>query len=140
MKISTTPEFKVKWNTFHPYIQPYLNQLRSLIHSMAKKNKIETLTEKLSWQEPTFQTSYGTPIRLNWKENHPNDVGLYFQCTSRMIPAIKSVYSDLFIYDKHRALLLPMKANWPYDALEKSISAALRYHQLKHLPTLGLND
>ncbi|MFK7986042.1 MAG: hypothetical protein AB8I08_08420 [Sandaracinaceae bacterium] len=48
------------------------------------------------------------------------------------------MFADRFEYEGDRAIVLGVDADLPRAALKPCIIAALRYHEVKRLPQLGL--
>ena len=76
---------------------------------------------------------------MDWKEKNPNQYAMYFKCTSKLVPAFKEVYGSQFTYERNRAIVFNLDQKVPEKALKECISAALRYHVIKELPSLGLS-
>lgn len=56
----------------------YANKIRSLIYETAKQEGINKIEETLKWGEPSFKVVNGSPIRIDWKSNTPNNFFLFF--------------------------------------------------------------
>ena len=54
------------------------------------------------------------------------------------VETFKTVYGDLFDYEGTRAIVFKQNEKIPVQELKQCIKAALRYHKIKHLPTLGI--
>ncbi|TWO33051.1 DUF1801 domain-containing protein [Seonamhaeicola sediminis] len=116
-----------------------MQKLRELIIETARQTeKIETLEETLKWGEPSFITKQGSTLRIDWKPQTPEQYGMYFQCTSRLISTFKSIFKNNFEFEGKRAIIFKVDENIPVEALKHCIKAALTYHKVKHLPTLGI--
>ncbi len=117
-----------------------LTYLRKLILEAAKESgEVTAIEETLKWNEPSYIAKKGSTIRMDWKEKNPDQYAIYFKCTSKLVPAFKEVYGDLFTYEGNRAIVFDMDQKIPEQALKDCISAALRYHRVKQLPQLGLS-
>jgi len=92
----------------------------------------------LKWGEPSYLVKKGSTLRMDWKSQSPGQYAMYFQCTSKLVPAFKLVYGNLFNYEGNRAIVFKMEEKLPKAALKKCIQATLTYHRIKHLPMLGL--
>jgi hypothetical protein len=117
-----------------------LKELRSLILETAKDLSIPIIEETLKWNEPSFVVKGGSTLRYDWKEKSPQHVNLYFKCTSKIIPSIKSYYGDKFEYENNRAIYFDLDNDIPIQETKKCISLALKYHSLKQLDNLGLGS
>lgn len=117
-----------------------ISALRNLILKCADEiEEIKEIEECLKWGEPSYLVKHGSTIRLDWKTKNPTQYALYFKCTSRLVPTFKNVFKQLFEYEGNRAIVFSMQEELPEEALKECIKAALLYHKVKHLPTLGLN-
>ena len=113
--------------------------LRSLILETADDiAQISDLEETLKWGEPSYLTKHGSTIRMDWKSKMPDQYAMYFKCTSRLVETFKLSYNDRFEFEGKRAIVFQLEDEIPKEALKNCIKAALTYHKVKHLPTLGL--
>ena len=115
-----------------------LTYLRSLVFSVATESEnIGDVSESLKWGVPSFSTSSGSPVRIDWKASNPNYVGLYFHCGTKLVGTFRELYDDVFLFEGNRALLLRLSDDTPEEELKECILMALTYHQIKQLPLLG---
>lgn len=113
--------------------------LRELIVETAKETEdISALEEALKWGEPSYLTKNGSTIRMDWKSKSPNQYALYFKCTSRLVDTFKATFQNVFEFEGKRALVFQKDDEIPVEELKHCIRAALTYHKVKHLPTLGI--
>lgn len=113
--------------------------LRELIVETAKETEdISTLEETLKWGEPSYLTKNGSTIRMDWKSKTPDQYALYFKCTSRLVETFKATFQNVFEFEGKRALIFQKDDEIPVEELKHCIRAALTYHKVKHLPTLGI--
>ena len=113
--------------------------LRELIFRVAEETEgVDFLEETLKWGEPSFLTKHGSTVRIDWKDKNPDQYAMYFKCTSKLIPTFKEVFGDTFKFENDRAIVFKMNEEVPVFALEQCVSAALRYHKVKHLHLLGM--
>lgn len=139
LKIIENPLVKTKIDSYSTRVKKRLYQLRKLILETASQiDSISEIEETLKWQEPSYIAKKGTTIRIDWKSKSPQHYAMYFSCNTRMISTIKSVYGDLFHYEKNRAIVFDLNKKLPKAELQKCISAALRYHIVKDHPFLEL--
>ncbi len=139
LQINTNPKVDLVFNSYPDNVRNKLLHLRHLIIETASQIKeITSLEETLKWGEPSFLTKHGSTIRMNKKQNNPNQYALYFQCTSRLIPTFKMMYKNMFTFEGSRAIVFNINDNIPETALKNFIAAALMYHKVKHLPNLGM--
>jgi hypothetical protein len=109
-----------------------------IIETAREIEEITNLDETLKWGEPSYLVKKGSTIRIDWKEKKPDQYALYFKCTSRLVSTFKLVYGNIFKFEGERAIIFKMEDNIPKSELKKCITAALLYHKVKHLPTLGI--
>lgn len=139
LRVKQNPAVKKKFQSYPIEIQDKMNHLRKLILEAAEAaGSVQDIEETLKWNEPSYIAKKGSTIRIDWKEKTPDQYAIYFKCTSKLVPSFKEVYGDLFSYEGHRAIIFQLEEKIPEAALKKCISAGLLYHQVKHLPLLGL--
>ena len=115
-----------------------LLHLRQLILTVARESdEITQIEETLRWGEPSFLTKYGSTIRIDWKEKNPEYITAFFKCTSKLVPAFRAVYGNVFVFEKNRGIHFKIGDKIPEAELKHCFSMALRYHKIKHLPLLG---
>jgi len=75
---------------------------------------------------------------MDWKAKKPDQYALYFKCTSKLVETFRALYGDTFAYENNRALVFSLtQEEIPEKELKVCIGMALRYHKVKHLPSLG---
>jgi len=115
--------------------------LRRLVLEVASETKeMAQVEETLKWGEPSYLVVKGSTIRFDWKPKTPDQYAMYFKCTSKLVPSFKMVYNNLFVYEGDRAIVFGLDKPILEVELKKCIKAALRYHKVKQLPHLGLDD
>ena len=138
-QIHTNPEVESVFKNYPDPVRKKLVNLRNLIIEVANEmDEIKSLEETLKWGEPSFLVNKGSTIRIDWKEKKPDQYAMYFKCTSKLVPPFKMVFNDIFKYEGARAIVFHMDDSIPIPELKKCITAALTYHSVKHLPTLGI--
>lgn len=138
LKIKQNPQVISKFQDYPDGIRPKLNHLRQLILETASEiESIKELEETLKWGEPSYLVKKGSTIRIDWKSKNPNQYAMYFKCTSKLVPTFKTVFGDLFQYEKTRAILFGMEEEIPEKELKECIEMALTYHTIKNKPLLG---
>ncbi|WP_298540683.1 DUF1801 domain-containing protein [uncultured Aquimarina sp.] len=139
IKLKTNPKVASVYQDYTDSVREKIMDLRNLIIETAKATEgITNLEETLKWGEPSFLTEKGSTIRIGWKKGKPNQYAMYFQCTSKLVTTFRVLYKDTFQFEGNRAIIFPMNSNIPKKELKNCITAALTYHKVKHLPTLGI--
>lgn len=138
MKSIGNPSVLAKFNSYPKTIRPKLLFLRQLVLETAETLNVSKLEERLKWGEPSYKAKDGSPIRMDWKERTPDQYALYFICSTTLVTTYKEIYSDLFTFDGNRAIIFHKDDPIAINELKHCIGLALRYHQIKHLPMLGV--
>ncbi len=139
LEVRTNPEVEMVFDNYPDKVRKKMLRLRQLILETATElDDITTLEETLKWGEPSYITKYGSTLRMDWKSNKPDQYAMYFKCTSRLVETFKIVFMDKFVYEGNRAIVFKMDDQIPKNELKKCIRAALSYHKVKQLPTLGI--
>lgn len=132
-----TPEVAAKFNSYPEPAASRLKQIRELIHQVAAEQKLGDVAEALKWNEPSYSVKGGSPVRFDWKAKHPEQVAMYFICTTSLVETFRELYRHELEFEGQRAICLPLDQSFPEAPLRHCIELALRYQQLKHLPLLG---
>lgn len=141
LEVKTNPEIELVFDNYPEFVQNKILALRELIVQSANEmDGISYLEETLKWGEPSYLTKHGSTIRIDWKAKSPNQYAIYFKCTSRLVETFKTVFQDIFVFEGKRAIIFQLEEEIPRAALKSCIKAALRYHKIKHLPTLGIEN
>lgn len=139
LQITTNPEVQIVFDRYPDWAREKLLVLRELIVETAKETEdITALEETLKWGEPSYLTKNGSTIRMDWKSKTPDQYALYFKCTSRLVETFKVTFKNVFECEGKRALIFQKDTEIPVEELKHCIRAALTYHKVKHLPTLGI--
>lgn len=139
LHIQTDPKVDVTFNNYPDFVRSQMQQLRKLVIATAKETEgITQLEETLKWGEPSFVTKHGSTLRMDWKAKNPQQYALYFQCTSRLVTTFKDLFGQTLQFEGKRAIIFPLQNELPQGIIKHCIKAALRYHKVKHLPTLGI--
>ncbi|WP_299223911.1 DUF1801 domain-containing protein [uncultured Aquimarina sp.] len=139
LHIKTNPKVESVYQNYTDPVRKKIMNLRNLIIETAEETDgISSLEETLKWGEPSFLTKKGSTIRIDWKKGKPNQYAMYFQCTSKLVTTFRVLYKDTFQFEGNRAIIFPMNAKIPKKELKNCITAALTYHKVKHLSTLGI--
>ena len=138
VKVNTNPKVETIFSNYPKHVSNKMLILRNLIIETANEIGITQLEETLKWNEPSYLTKNGSTIRIDWKSKTPEQYGMYFQCTSRLIPTFKTIHKNAFEFEGNRAIVFQLDKDIPVAPLKSCIKTALTYHNVKHLPLLGL--
>jgi hypothetical protein len=131
------PEVQEKFDNYPNHIKPLLLQVRELIFSIAEELNLGEVDETLKWGEPSYQVKSGSPIRIDWKANSPNQYFLFFHCQTKLIDTFRELYSEVFEFEGNRAIVFHINQKIPINALTHCMKMAMNYKKLRHLPLLG---
>lgn len=109
-----------------------------MILTIAKEEQLGPVTESLKWGEPSYCVKGGSAVRMDWKEKSPNQFSVYFHCKTILVDTFKELYKNELVFEGNRALVFFCDHELHKTALGHCLSLALKYHQLKHLPMLGV--
>lgn len=139
LQIITDSKVRSVFDNYPDAIRQKMLKLRELVIETAKEtDEILKLEETLKWGEPSYITKMGSTLRMDWKPKAPNQYALYFKCTSRLVETFKIQFGNQFTYEGNRAIVFQLNDKIPKVALKHCIKAALTYHKVKQLPTLGI--
>ncbi len=139
LKIIVNPEVKLVFENYPDSVRSKMLFLRKLVIETATETaEITQLEETLKWGEPSYLTEIGSTIRMDWKPKTPRQYAIYFKCTSRLAETFKKIFNNLFDFEGNRAIVFQLNTEVPIQELKYCIKAALTYHKVKHLPTLGI--
>jgi len=120
-------------------IRPRMMALRQLVLDTASESvDVVELEETLKWGEPSYVTSSGSTIRMDWKSAQPNQIALYFHCKTRLIDTFKELYGDRMLFEGNRAIVFAHSDDIPIEEVKHCIYLSLTYRRRKHLPMLGV--
>ncbi len=139
LQLKVDPRVKSVFDTYPESVRDKMLALRNLIIETARETDgITNLEETLKWGEPSYLTKNGSTLRMDWKSKTPDQYALFFKCTSRLVPTFNQKFTSHFKFEGTRAIVFQLQDEIPKDALKECIKAALVYHNVKHLPTLGM--
>ena len=132
-------EVEKVFNTYPKDIYKKVMFLRQLVLDTASETEAVTkLEETLKWGEPSYLTKSGSTIRMDWKESKPDQYALYFNCKTKLVDTFKERYGNEFTYEGNRAIIFKKTDTIPIEELKHCILLSLTYHNIKHLPMLGI--
>ena len=139
LQIKINPEVKLVFDNYPDSVRNKMFALRELVIETAREtDRITNIEETLKWGEPSYLTKSGSTIRIDWKSKTPDQYAMYFKCTSRLVEVFKMIFISRFDFEGNRAIVFRLNDEIPIDDLKYCIKAALTYHRVKHLPTLGI--
>ncbi|MBI9060021.1 DUF1801 domain-containing protein [Labilibaculum sp. DW002] len=139
LQIKINPEVKVVFDNYPDSVRDKMFALRELVLETAREiDGITNIEETLKWGEPSYLTKSGSTIRIDWKSKTPDQFAMYFKCTSRLVEVFKMIFNKRFDFEGNRAIVFHLSDKIPIEDLKHCIKAALTYHKVKHLPTLGM--
>ena len=139
LELKTNPEVELVFANYPDFVRNKLLAMRELVIETAKEiDGITNLEEALKWGEPSYLTKSGSTIRMDWKSKSPNQYAMYFKCTSRLIETFKIIFKNSIDFEGKRAIVFKIDDPIPKKELKSCIKAALTYHKVKHLTTLGM--
>jgi hypothetical protein len=106
--------------------------LREMVFDVAARTPgVGALDETLKWGEPAYLTpsKIGSTIRIGWKPSAPDDVAIYFICTTGLVEHFRALYPRSFRFGGNRALLFGVRSKVPRKALRHCIALALTYQR-----------
>lgn len=128
MKIAD-PKVAAAFAAVPPPARARLMALRAMIYDVAKEAGAGAPEESLKWGEPAYRPKGGSTVRLGWKPSAPNDVAIYFICTTGLVDSFRELYPRSFRYGGNRAIQLPVDGRIQEKALRHCLALALTYHR-----------
>lgn len=139
IELIINPEVEAIFNNYPDTVKDKMLALRKIVMETAQEIEgITRLEETLKWGEPSYLTNIGSTIRMDWKPRSPDQYAMYFQCTSKLVETFRVVFDNAFELEGKRAIVFDLEDEIPEVELRYCIKAALSYHKVKHLPTLGI--
>ncbi|MBC3767416.1 DUF1801 domain-containing protein [Neptunicella marina] len=130
-------DIKAKFDAYPGHIKPHMLALRSLIFELAAELNAGKVTEELKWMEPSYRVKNGSPVRMDWKAEHPDYLYLYFHCQTKLVETFRTLYSKELTFQGNRAIELPLMQPLPESIIAHCLTLALEYKQRRNLPLLG---
>ena len=129
MKKIADAKIAAAFRAFPPAARARLLAFRDMIFDEARKVGADMPEESLKWGEPAYRPAGGSTIRLGWKARAPDEVAMYFICTTGLVDRFRDLYPHAFRYGGNRALLFPLEGRIQEKALRHCIALALTYHR-----------
>ncbi len=139
MRQNIAADVEAVFKSYPTYIRPKMEFLRQLVLDVAAEiDTLEDLEETLKWGEPSYLTSQGSTIRMDWKSSRADYYALYFNCKTKLVDTFKELYSEKLSFEGNRAILFNINDEIPITEVKHCIFLCLNYHTIKHLPLLGV--
>ena len=137
MRPIKNPDVLTIYESYEEKYRTPLLKIRELIYDTAEKMYgSESITEELKWNQLSYATKHGSPVRLDIFDQ--NNIGIFFNCRTTLVENFKMKFGDLFSYSKNRAIILDINEEIPENELMACIETALSYHKIKkHLNKLN---
>lgn len=126
-----------RFDEYPSEVRVRLEELRSLVFSLAVKRELGAVEESLKWGEPSYNVKTGSPIRMDWKRKSPHHYYLFFNCQTKLVDTFRELYGEALKFQGNRAIVLHLAEPLPEAAIKQCLEIALTYQQRKHLPLLG---
>jgi len=111
-------------------------ELRLLIYEVAKANDLGQIEETLKWRQPSYLCKYGSTIRIDWSQEFPDQISIFFNCKTNLVETFKEVFKGDLNYKGNRVVIVSLTKPVPPE-IEACFLMALNYHRLKTKPLLG---
>lgn len=139
IQVQTDPRVAEIFAQYPDEVRLKMQGLRALILEVAEEVEgLDVLEETLKWGEPSYLAKKGSTLRIDWKARTPSTYQMYFKCTSRLIETFRTLFEHELNFQGNRAIVFRIDEPLPTETLKPCIRAALNYHQVKTLPTLGI--
>jgi len=122
---------------YPPEAKARLKEMRKMVMQVAKELELADVEETLKWGEPSYISTVGSTIRMDWKAKRPDRCSFYFSCQSKLVSTFRELYGDQLQFEGNREMVLPLNEPLPEAAIKHCLHLALQYQKVKHLPLLG---
>ena len=106
-----------------------LMAIREIVFETSDLIEGSALEETLKWGEPAYRVRGGSTVRLGWKAPTPNEVAVYFICTTGLVDRFRELYPATFRFGGKRALQFELGEKIPKEPLQHCIALAFTYHR-----------
>ena len=139
LKVKTDCSVRDHYKQYSDSIRQPVDDLRTIVIEAASEiEELAEVEETLKLGEPSFLTTGGSTVRIDWKQSMPDQFAMYFSCTSKLVPTFKRLFGDVFKFDKNRAIVFSTSSPIPTTKLKACVAAALQYHRVKNDPDWGI--
>ena len=130
MQSIKNPEILEKYENYDIKYKNILLKIRNMIFETSERlYGVNNLSENLKWNQLSYSTKYGSPIRLDAFDT--DKIGIFFNCKTILVEKFKILFGDTFSYSKNRAIILNIYEEIPENELYQCIEMALSYHKMK---------
>lgn len=127
------PSVALVFRSYPDFIKEKLLYLRNLIlDEFSKIEGIGEIEETLKWGEPSYISSIGTAIRIDWKKKYKDQYFMYFNCKTSLVATFKKLYPKDFMFGGNRSIIFSIEDEVPEKQLRQCIGMALTYKKRKN--------
>lgn len=123
----------VAFAAFLESVRVQLLEVRRLIFATAAETGgVGRLTERLKWGEPVYltkATGSGCTIRLGLPKSPKGMGAVLFDCRTTLVETFRARFSEAFVFQGNRAILLDPSAPIPAEPLAMCLAMAFTYHR-----------
>ena len=105
--------------------------------SVAENHNLGEVQETLKWGEPSYLVNKGSPVRIDWKPQSPNQYYIFFHCQTKLVDTFSELYLNAIEFQGNRAIVLNVDQRLPEAIVRHCVKLAFQYKAIKHLPLLG---
>ena len=127
MEQFSEPSVKKKFEGYSSENREALLKIRELIFDTSKElSPNEKLVESLKWNQPSYSSKNGTPIRLD--SFGADKVAIFFHCQTHLIEQFREIFKEDLDFSKNRAIVIDPTLPLPIGDLKVCIQMGLTYH------------
>ena len=119
-------------------IRKVLEELKLLVLMCAKEEGVASVSEDIKWGQLSYTSPVGSPMRFGWKEEAPEDIYVFFICTTRLVESFREIFGGKLRFSGNRAIIVSVRDTLPTEVLSQCFRTALTYRKRRKLPLLGL--
>ena len=126
-----------KYAQYPEHVKLVLLDVRTLIFDLADEHQLGEIEENLKWGQLSYLVKGGSPVRLGWNEQYPQQFSIFMNCKTKLVDTFRELYSDTLVFKGNREIVLELGGLMPTNTLKQCLLMAMTYHRIKHLPLLG---
>lgn len=130
-------DIQAKFDAYPEHIKPHMLALRALVFELAEELHAGKVIEELKWMEPSYRVKNGSPVRMDWKQDTPDSIFLFFHCQTKLVETFRTLYANELIFHGNRAIEVALSQPLPTGIIAHCLTLALEYKQRRNLPLLG---